>query len=479
MQQEGTQSRSSKFLKDIGIYAIGNLGSKIITFLMLPLYTHFVATADYGYYNICLTAVLLLLPFTTLQLRDGAFRFLLDTESDEQREKIVTGVYKTLLSNLLLWVGAAIIISLVSNIAYFWYTVAFLVSFSLQEVVSQVIRGLGNNKAYVSVGILASLGIAIFSVIFVVWLKMGIKGIFLANIIGRFLGLVIVEARVKSFIRFFRPYLNVWQVGKDLLRFSLPLLPGSLCYWLTTSSDQWIIKHYLGDGMTGIYAVAVRFTSILQIAVYIFYQAWQETAILQFNSKDRDSFFTKMLNNYICILCLIGVTYNFMLKLNYGWLVGPDYQESWLYLYPLGFSALLYAISAFLEMGYQCAKDTKRLLPAIVLCAVMNVTLNLVTIKFLPDGIKVFGAVSTAIITYLVLVVYRWIDVRRYLKLKIDKTTFIPIAVLLLAGVPFYLNQHLWQDAVVLVVSLALIYAFSPRDFYDKILRKIRSFSAR
>ena len=187
MQQAGTQSRSTKFLKDIGIYAIGNLGSKIITFLMLPLYTHFVAPADYGYYNICLTVVLLLLPFTTLQLRDGAFRFLLDTETDEQRERIVTGTYKTLLTNLLLWVGAAIIISLLANIDYFWYTVAFLLSFSLQEVVAQVIRGLGNNKAYVAVGILASLGIGIFSVIFVVWMNMGIKGIFLANIIARVL----------------------------------------------------------------------------------------------------------------------------------------------------------------------------------------------------------------------------------------------------------------------------------------------------
>lgn len=477
MQQNGTQSRSSKFLKDIGIYAIGNLGSKIITFLMLPLYTHFIATADYGYYNICLTAVLLLLPFTTLQLRDGAFRFLLDTESDEQREKIVTGVYKTLISNLFLWIGAAIIISLVSNIAYFWYTVAFLVSFSLQEVVSQVIRGLGNNKAYVTVGILASLGIAIFSVIFVVWLKMGIKGVFLANIIGRFLGLIIVEAKVKTVIRFFKLHLKVKQVGIDLLRFSLPLLPSSLCYWLTTSSDQWIIKHYLGDEVTGIYAVAVRFTSILQIAVIIFYQAWQETAILQFNSKDRDAFFSKMLNNYISILCLIGVTYNFMLKMNYGWLVGVDFQESWLYLYPLGFSALLSAIAGFLEMAYQCAKDTKRLLPAIVLCAVINVTLNLVTIKFLPDDIKVYGAVCTAIITYLVLVLYRWIDVRRYLKFKISPSSLVCIAILLLACVPYYTNNRLWQDVVVLVVAVTIICAFSPRDFYDKIKRKLRSFS--
>lgn len=478
MQQAGTQSRSTKFLKDIGIYAIGNLGSKIITFLMLPLYTHFVAPADYGYYNICLTVVLLLLPFTTLQLRDGAFRFLLDTETDEQRERIVTGTYKTLLTNLLLWVGAAIIISLLANIDYFWYTVAFLLSFSLQEVVAQVIRGLGNNKAYVAVGILASLGIGIFSVIFVVWMNMGIKGIFLANIIARVLCLVIVELKVKSFVRFYKPYLKVWQVGKDILKFSLPLLPSSLCYWLTTSSDQWIINHYLGDGATGVYATAVRFTSILQIAVIIFYQAWQETAILQFNSKDRDMFFSKMLNTYICFLCLLGVTYNFMLKLNYGWLVGVDFQSSWLYLYPLGFSALLAAIVGFIEMGYQCAKDTKRLLPAIILCAVINVTLNFITIRYLPNDMKMYGAVFTSIVTYLVLVIYRWIDVRRYLKLKVKASTLVPIAVLVLASVPYYLNQYLWQDAVTLAIAIAVILCFMPRNLIAKIKGKLSSLRA-
>ena len=287
-------------------------------------------------------------------------------------------------------------------------------------------------------------------------MNMGIKGIFLANIIARVLCLVIVEMRVKCFVRFFKPHLKIGQVSKDILRFSLPLLPGSLCFWLT------------------IYATAVRFTSILQIASYIFYQAWQETAILQFNSDDRNEFFSKMFNNYISILCLIGVTYNYMLKMNYGWLVGSQFQESWLYLYPLCVSALLYAVSAFFEMCYQCAKDTKRLMPAIIMCAIINAALNLITIKFLPDGIKVYGAVSTAIVTYLVLAIYRWIDVRRYLKLKTDRSTFISIAVLLVAGVLYYLNGSLWQDLATLIAAVVIIVAVSPRDLLDKITRKFK-----
>ena len=74
-----TTNRGSKFLKDIGIYAIGNIGSKIITFMMVPLYTYFVHdTSDFGYYDVCLTVCFLRMPFVNLQLRDGAFRVLLD-----------------------------------------------------------------------------------------------------------------------------------------------------------------------------------------------------------------------------------------------------------------------------------------------------------------------------------------------------------------------------------------------------------------
>ncbi|MBR5686183.1 MAG: oligosaccharide flippase family protein, partial [Muribaculaceae bacterium] len=85
-------SRGSKFLKDIGVYAIGNIGSKLITFLMVPMYTYYVETADFGYYDLCLQVCLLLLPFFTLQLRDGAFRFLLDCDDNEQRQRIVSFV---------------------------------------------------------------------------------------------------------------------------------------------------------------------------------------------------------------------------------------------------------------------------------------------------------------------------------------------------------------------------------------------------
>ena len=465
------QNRGSKFMKDIGVYAIGNIGSKLITFLMVPMYTYFVHdTSDFGYYDICLAVCLLLIPFVTLQLRDGAFRFLLDCDSDTQRKRIITFVSRTMVSTMSLTLVIAGAMALFTNIQYLGYAVGLLIAMSLQEVYSQVFRGLGNNRAFVAVGILSALGIGVFSILFVAGLGWGIKGIFLANIIARILALIVVEARVRLITFHTSWKIDSRQVAHDIIRYTLPLLPGSLCWWLTGSSDRLFISHFLGLDVNGVYAVAIRFTGIIYTLAIIFYQAWQETAILQYNSPDRDSFFSKMFNSYIFLLAGILVGYVFMLKVNYGWLVASEYRESLNFIYPLGLSAVIFAIAAFFDMGYQCAKDTKRTLPAIVLAAIVNVALNFTLIK--PLG--VYGVILTLLVTYLVLVIYRWHDMRRYFVLKINRRTLVPIAIILLSAIPFYYCHNTLLDITFMLIALVCIAASCSRDLRDLLLAKFR-----
>ena len=469
-----TGSRSSKFVKDIGIYAIGNIGSKIITFLMVPMYTHYVDKSDFGYYDLCFTWCLLLMPFVTLQLRDGAFRFLLDCDNDTRRKRIVTFVSRTLISTTILSCLITAALALFTNIQYLGYALGMLLAMSFQEVYSQVFRGLRNNRAFVTVGILSALGIGLFSIFFVVGLGWGIKGIFLANILARVLALIIVEARVRLITRNTRWSISSREVAHDILRYTLPLLPGSLCWWLTGSSDRLFITHFLGLDVNGVYAVATRFTGIIYTLAVIYYQAWQETAILQYNSPDRDRFFSRMFSSYITLLGLILVGYVFLLKVNYGWMVAEQYHESLNFIYPLGLSAVIFAAAAFFDMGYQCAKDTKRTLPAIVLSAAINVVLNFLLIK--PLG--VYGVIVTQLVTYLVLFIYRWHDMRRYFVLKIGKLTVVPVAVMLVSALPFYHTQGIWLNMLYMILALACIIASCDKDVRELILSKFTKSSA-
>lgn len=457
-------ARSSKFLKDLGIYAIGNLGAKIITFAMIAVYTHYVSKGELGYYDLCLTVIFLLIPFITLQLRDGAFRFLLETQDTERRSKIISFIYRTLVLSTVLSLVVTAMIALFTSIGYIWYCFALLIAMSFFEVITQVARGLGNNVEFVVTGIISSLGILLFSVVFVIILPWGITGIFIANILARLMALAYLERRLKIIATYFKFHISIKQVSHDLLRYTLPLLPGSLCWWLTGSSDRWFINHYLSLDVNGVYAVAFRFNSIILILSTIFYQAWQETAILQYNSPDRDKFFSKMFNSYIGLLALLLTAYAFSLKIIYPLIVHESFIESVNYLYLMGISAVIFALSAFFDMGYQCAKDTSRTLPAIVLAAIVNIACNF----FLVQRFGVYGAIATSIITYLVLFLYRLHDMKRYFKLSFYPSTTIAVILILVGAVPFHLLDKWWALMLYMIAACAMAYFAIPKESRDE-----------
>jgi len=163
------------------------------------------------------------------------------------------------------------------------------------------------------------------------------------------------------------------------------------------------------------------------------------------------------------------VGYTFMLKVCYGWLVAPQYRESLNYIYPLGISAAVFAISAFFDMGYQCAKDTKRTLPAIVLASIVNILLNFALIK--PLG--VYGVIVTQFVSYIVLVIYRWHDMKRYFTLKMSQRTIVPIMTILLSFFPFYYNSNHLVDIAFMIAALAVVVLSCDKEIRQFIFSKL------
>ena len=127
-----------------------------------------------------------------------------------------------------------------------------------------------------------------------------------------------------------------------------------------------------------------------------------------------------------------------------------------------------FALAAFFDMGYQCAKDTPRTLPAIMLAALVNVILNFALIK--PLG--VYGVIVTQLVTYIVLFIYRWYDMRRYFTLKIDHRIIAPVIVMLLSAIPFYYCDKAWLDIVYMLAALGCIAAACGKELRDTLLSK-------
>ena len=73
-----SNSRTKNLVKETAWFAIGNFGSKILSLLLVPLYTNILTKGEYGSVDILNTTISLAIPLLTLSLQDAAFRYALD-----------------------------------------------------------------------------------------------------------------------------------------------------------------------------------------------------------------------------------------------------------------------------------------------------------------------------------------------------------------------------------------------------------------
>lgn len=463
---EGNSSRAKKFITDILVYAIGTLGSKLITFMLVPLYTLFIAAEEYGYYDISLSITLVLMGVVCVQMNDGIFRFLIDAKDESEKKNFISSVYSILFRNYLILCGIAYVLSLFFTIPYLWVMVILLILMGLYEIQTNIYRGIGLNKYFAIAGILTSFLLFALVLIFVVWLKMGIMGIFIAHILARILSLSIIELKLGVL----KTYLSIKSISSatssKLLKYSFPLMINGLCWWVINSSNKVFISNYIGLEENGKYAVVVKFASILMILSTIFYKAWQENALQQYHSPDRNKFFSSIFNTFVYGMCFLVMVFCFVLKIFYPWIVDSNYSDNIIYLYPLVFSSMIYCINTFFELGYQCSHNTARSMPSIMIAGGVNLIGNFVLIKFFGT----FGIIASSIISFSILLIYRAIETRRYFKINISLKSWLMFAFVIASGVTFYFTESLLSNIVYLLIIISVSLIFMPAEIRNKVL---------
>ena len=312
-------NRVKAFLNTFSIYAIGTIGAKLIAFALVPLYTFFLAKDDMGYFDLSITLIMLLVPFITFDLRDGAFRFLIDKHSNISHKDVVSYIIRTLTRNSLIVAILSVIgYFYLSHLAYYPILVLLLIAFGCYDVMIQVVRGLGHTKLFVTIGVINALLILALSLFFLMVPRWGVLSIFLANLISRIISLGIIEYKLRLLPIFFKHRKEYnRQVGHDLLHYTLPLLPNVLAWWAIESTSKLFINHHLGLEYNGIFAVAIKFSTILQVAAGIFYQTWKETAIKAMHADDHNNYFSRNFNSYFFLLSMTVILAPLALKLLY------------------------------------------------------------------------------------------------------------------------------------------------------------------
>lgn len=470
MAEIKTQNRAMQMLRNLGIYAVGSIGSRLMTFLLVPIYSFFIAPSEFGYYDICFVVAMFAVPIISMQLRDGAFRYLLDATTDEERTRVVTFTMVAMLRNICACLVLGVAAHLLFDIRCMWYTLVFACVFALFEVVQQMLRGLGHNKLFAGCGILSSFLIFAISVPLVVWTDMGIEGVFVGNIAARIIAMLFAEWRVGVFSKFMRSNVDYKAVGREVIRFSSPLLVVNMILIIISSGNRFFIEHYLGLHDNGLYAVAVKFASILEAIAFIFIQAWQETAIRQYGDADHDAFYSKILNAYLWVLVALVVSISYVTRLLNNYFIGVEYQDSICLILPQCLASAILNLVFFYDMGYQCSKNTSRQLPCLITALLVSLTSN----YYFTIWWGLYGILASINVTYLFMLVYKMIDTRRYMKLRIEPRSVAMLGLLLLSGAMYYVIHNNILVAVYFALVLMAMAVCCPASVKQMLADKLR-----
>lgn len=460
-------SKEKQLIRNTIIYAIGNLGSKLLTFLLLPIYTAYLLESEYGAFDLIVNTVSLILPIITFQITDGIYRFILGEKDDNNVKRYISNGSIVIFINTIVFTIIYIICSIIFNfnnkILIFIYTISTI----FYTLWSQILRGLKRNIEYAIAGIIVTIITLSLNILLIVKFRAGINGLMISYIFANLVAIIYLEAKGKilRFIDFKNINKNTVKV---LCTYSIPLIPNVISWWIMNVSDRYMITYFLGSAFNGLYAIANKFSSIIVIINSFFSLAWQESAILEYDSKDRDEYYTRMFNSYMIIqftgmLVLISLT-----KLGFVFLIKGNYYQGYTIVPILYMASIFSAFSVFYGTGYLSANDTRGSFYTTIIGAVINVIINLFTLPTL--GIE--GAAVSTLISYFVVWIIRVAQTKKYFCIKINKKDF---SILLSLNIVFCFLYYIDNFIVSIIMILlgTIIFIFYNKSIVQKISKKI------
>lgn len=288
-------SRGSQLAKNTLILTIGKISTQFISFFLLPLYTALLTTEEYGTVDLLNTYISLLVPIITFQIAQGVFRFLIEVRKDEESKSIIitSSILFQVIQSIIFLVIFAVIARWFQN-DYKYFLATNVVACIFSSLMLQIARGFGDNKAYAVGSFITATMTVVLNVIFIVWLKMGAYGMLIASLIANILCTIYLFFKTKTY-----KYLKIDKVKKEkikeLCKYSVPLIPNAISWWIVNSSDKTIITAFLGTGMNGIYSVSHKFSSVYITVFNIYNTAWTESTAMHIKDEDSSEYISSMM----------------------------------------------------------------------------------------------------------------------------------------------------------------------------------------
>ena len=447
------------------IYAIGNLGTKFLSFLIVPLYTFYIEPSDLGEYDLICTTINLLAPLLTLQISDAAYRWMIS--NDKYITSCISVTYELVIKNCIISTCVILLINFFIPINYCYYFIGILVTGRILESIQKLLRGLKRQKLFAASGFVYTACFVLLNCFLVCFLKKGVDALFQSAIISNLLTIVIIVIMEKRF-RIIKFYKKNKTLKKEMLKYSTPLIPSTLNWWVMNASDRYIIRSFLGSEANGIYAVAYKFPSVLSTMFLMFNNSLTDMVLTE-ESKDTGGYYSKVFEK----MYILGFSMLFIIipatKLICNFILGTSYRTSAIYISFLYLGTIFQAFSSFFSVGYLKGKKTSGAAKTSIYGAVVNIVVNLLCIKF----IGLFAAAISTFLGFFTMWFIRVIQTRKEFPVEIKWNNFITLLLgsIILCIISIWSKNNI--DLLLLLMG-GMIFIIINRKEIKKIVQKVK-----
>ena len=441
------------------IFGIGAIGAKLMQFILIPLYTLYLTTAEYSTADIVHSTVTMLIPFLTLGMGHGVLRFVIGKRKN-QKPLLQFSIIICLISSCIL-VCTIPLFRMTNLFAGYEYMIPILfLTSSLRTVLSSYCKAIDKNRAYAFDGIVSATTTALLSIVFLRFLHYGVLGYLWAYAIGQSIS-DIYYFFVCNVLKTLHKKTDSNKVVRDALKYSVPLMPNDLAWWIIQLSDRYMITWTWGSALNGIYSMAYKIPGIFNLIVSIFIQALNITTFKEFDNsqgagKYDGKYFQKIYEKYLAIsFCAVIIVILFTQPIAYI-LIKKEFYESWKYTSFLLIAFLIGNLEAFLGSILGGIKKTQISFISTSTGAVVNIILNAILIS----KYKAYGAIIATVVAYYIVYFIRYLGVRKYVEMDLHHMKSVISIMLVLIASLCYVNPYLYIKLGSFCVFLVIVQLY-------------------
>lgn len=426
------------------LYALMNVGTKVIAFIMLPVYTNFLPPSEYGVLDI-IDRWTAMLTFLIIFGTDSALSFFyFDTEDKEKRLEHVRNVMYfrlfivSILALIVLAGGPWIADVLLGDREYvnlLYLAIGVLLIDTMIVVILMVSRFEFKTKKVVVYTVGKMLLIAVLSYLFLKFIVQTPAGILYGRVVS--VGIVLILLAFSSW-QYLKPRIS-WESMKELIKYAAPLVPASLAFWVIANASAFFLKAFHSTEEVGIYGAATRLATVITLLTSGVQLAWRPYSMSIKEREDSPALFSKIYMGLLLIgifgIMAIATVMPFIIRI-----LGKEYYDAYQYVAVVSAATFLNFFYMIISAGLFFTKKTTVISVTFAIVAVINTVLNIILIPVF----SIWGAAIAYLAAYMVAIVFifRKSQQEYYVPVSSIKMTFLFLNMIIAMFSIIYIQEH-------------------------------------